>query len=80
MTIFLTLEEGNGELVIKPEDFRRPALYQMVPKVNLQYVTKLAGNDIIQDHSLKELQKIKFKMANTRNPFSRLYSAWNDKW
>lgn len=27
----------------------------------------------------QKLPEVKFKLANVRNPFSRIYSAWNDK-
>ena len=34
---------------------------------------------VAQQQGLKKINDIKYKVANTRNPFTRLYSAWNGK-
>ena len=57
---------GHKQLVIKPEDLRRPALFDMVPRVD-------------PAEMMKKVNRPKFMLANVRNPFARVYSGWNDK-
>jgi hypothetical protein len=53
----------------EPETFYPPSLYSILPVLS----TKQIGNG--KNRSMKWDNKV----ANTRNPFARLFSAWNDK-
>ena len=53
---------------------KRPAVYSMVPRISLANITQMKNL-----RYLHEIERIKYRMANVRNPFARFYSAWNDK-
>ena len=53
----------------EPETFYPPKLYSLLPTLTSKQIEKK------QNKSMKWENKV----ANTRNPFARLFSAWNDK-
>ena len=65
----LAILEAGGVDKVKPEDLEIPKLFHMITRIKL-------NESYLSDPSLEH---VKFKLANVRNPFARLYSGWNDK-
>lgn len=60
----------NGSREVKPEDIPIPRVFTLVPRIHLP---------IPRLYLSASYRKVKYKLANVRNPFARLYSGWNDK-
>jgi len=56
----------------EPEDFRPPKLYNLLPILNIKKAQ-------LRPKVFSNQRERSYKIANARNPFSRLYSAWHDK-
>ena len=62
------LQFDNQGLKLKPEDFHSPGVYKTL---------RIHQIENAKEHQM--IEKSWIKVANVRNPFTRLFSAWNDK-
>ena len=76
-----TLTKGGG--LVPPESFSAPKVYNILPYLDHNRMLDRDGIHwtlkFAQEKALDRQFSRYHRIANTRNPFSRLYSAWHDK-